>query len=74
MVMKDLENLLKKIKKPVSLDKIVRKAMHLGDYSLSDIEAFLNEKLEKYEIIKTKNGNYVPGNLSVLKCTICRNR
>lgn len=58
--MKDLEILLKKIKKPVSLDKIVKKAMHLGDYSLSDIEIFLNEKLKNYEIIKTKNGNYVP--------------
>ena len=60
--MKDLEDLLKKIKKPVSLDKIVRKAMRLGNYSLSDIEAFLNEKLENYEIIKTKNDNYVPIN------------
>ncbi len=58
--MNDLDFLLKKIKKPVSIDKIVKKATRVGNYSLSDIEKYLEEKMKTYEIIKTPNGNYVP--------------
>lgn len=58
----DLEFLLKKIKKPMSIDKIYEKCLKNGDVSLDEVKEFINKKVESFEIIKTPNNNYVPIN------------
>lgn len=57
--MEEIENYLKRIKKPVTLEKIVEK---LGANNYDKIKKYIDEKVENYELIITDSGKYIPIN------------
>ena len=58
--MEEVEKFLRKIKKPISFEKIYEKISSMGDYSLEQVQNLIQEKVDNYEMIITENGNYVP--------------
>lgn len=58
--MDEIENYLEKIKKPVSLEKILEKAKNIYGLDYEQVKSFIDEKVKNYELIITENGNYIP--------------
>lgn len=58
--MQEIENYLKKIKKPVSMLKILEKASLLGEYDAEKVINLVKEKVSNYELIVTDSGKYIP--------------
>ena len=56
----ELDLLIRKIKKPVSMERIIEKAKIIGEYTDEEVIDYVNKKVNNYEIIKTKNNNYIP--------------
>lgn len=57
--MDDVLNILKKAKKPISLEKIYNKLSQVCDINLNELEAKLNDMVDDNLIYKTPKDNYV---------------
>ena len=58
--MEEIENYLRKIKKPVTLEKIMEKASKIGINDYDSIKRYIDDKVENYELIVTDSGKYIP--------------
>ncbi len=58
--MEEIEKYLRKIKKPISMEKILEKCSTLGEYDIDKIKELIQNKVDNYELIVTENGNYIP--------------
>ena len=58
--MEEIELYLSKIKKPVTMEKILEKVSSFGDYDIEKVKDLINDKVKKYEMIITESGKYIP--------------
>ena len=58
--MDEIENYLNKIKKPVTMKKILDKALLIGITDTEKIKKFIEDKVSNYELIVTDSGKYIP--------------
>lgn len=58
--MDEIENYLNKIKKPVTMKKILDKALLIGITDTEKIKKFVEDKVSNYELIVTDSGKYIP--------------
>lgn len=58
--MEEFENYLKKIKKPISFEKILEKAQTLGEVDANELKKLIDNKVKNYELIVNDSGKYVP--------------
>ncbi len=57
--MQEIENYLNKIKKPVSMEKIIEKATNIGLLE-KEVRELVEDKVKSYELIVTDSGKYIP--------------
>lgn len=58
--MEEVEQYLSKIKKPITMEKILEKVSSIGDYNLEEVKKLIQDKVNNYEIFVTESGKYVP--------------
>lgn len=56
----EIENYLKKIKKPISFEKILEKAQMLGEVDANELKELIDNKVKNYELIVNDSGKYIP--------------
>lgn len=58
--MNEIENYLNKIKKPVTMEKIIQKAALVGLDNSEEVKKIIEDKVANYELIVTDSGKYIP--------------
>lgn len=58
--MNEIENYLNKIKKPVTMEKIIQKAALVGLDNSEEVKKIIEDKVTNYELIVTDSGKYIP--------------
>lgn len=58
--MEEVEKYLSKIKKPITMEKILEKVSSIGDYNLEEVKKLIQDKVNNYEMFVTESGKYVP--------------
>ena len=58
--MEEVIEYLNKIKKPITMERLLEKILSFGDYDLEKVKELIDDKIKNYELIVTGSGKYIP--------------